>query len=216
MIGVFRRWTIGVASGVDRMVGKIENQEALVSAAIRDLQRSAARAKVQLGRVRQDGMNLRHALADEEEAEQQWRDRAGKTADVDEGRALECLRRAKQAHRKADGLRRRLDVHAGTEEQLRRDMRTVETRLVELKEKRNLMRTRQSRAEALCAVHDVNAPVGAEIEEIFDRWECHVTEAELESGCHLEPNDSLEEEFLTQEEETELRIELQELKQLAQ
>ncbi|MBT3379926.1 MAG: hypothetical protein HN742_03170 [Lentisphaerae bacterium] len=216
MIGVFRRWTVGMASGVDRMVGKIENQEALVGSAIRSLQRSAARAKVQLARVRQDGIRLRHELADAEDAEAQWRDRAGRTASEDEARALECLRRAKQAHRKGSEFRRRLDVHAGTEEQLRKDMRAVENRLAELKEKRNLMRTRQSRAEALCTVHDVSAPMGAEIEEIFDRWECHVTEAEIESGCQVDEADSFGDEFLTQEEEEGLRLELQEIRALAE
>jgi len=171
MIGMFKRWTVGVASGVDRMVGRIENQEALVNAAVKDLQRSGARAKVQLARVRQDGINLRHELADAEESEKQWRERARRTADSDEDRAIECLRRAKAENRKVAALRRRLDVHATVEEQLRKDTRKVETHLSELKEKRNLMRTRQSRADALSSVTDFGAPLGMEVEEIFDRWE---------------------------------------------
>ena len=64
----FRRWTAGLVSRVDWMVSQVENHEALAESAIRDVQRAAARARVQLGRVRQDGSTLRRRRDEEAEA----------------------------------------------------------------------------------------------------------------------------------------------------
>ena len=54
-----RHWSASLVSRVDWMVGMVENHEALAESAIRDLGRHAARAKVQMGRVRSDGQRLR-------------------------------------------------------------------------------------------------------------------------------------------------------------
>ncbi|MCG8592487.1 MAG: PspA/IM30 family protein [Proteobacteria bacterium] len=211
MTSPFRRWTASLVSRVDWMVTQVENHEALVDAAIRDVRRAAARAKVQLGRVRQDGQRLRERLAQEEEAVIQWRERAQRSANENETRALECLRRSKRAGRRVKELRSRQAQHDQTEKQLAQDVSAVEERLGALIEQRNLMRTRQSRADALSSVRGCHAQLVGDLDEVFDRWETRVTEAEFEGGCALE-NDSLEEEFLSAEEEDELRAELDELR----
>ena len=96
-----RLWTAGLLSRVDWMVTQVENHEALAQSAIRDVQRAAARAKVQLAKVRKDGRALRDQLAEAREAEATWRERAQRTASEDEERAVECLRRSKAASRRA-------------------------------------------------------------------------------------------------------------------
>jgi len=207
----WRQWSASLVSRVDWMVSMVENHEALADSAIRDLQRHAARAKVQMGRVRADGRRLRARLDQEREAVTSWRERARRLAPGDEARALECLRRARVAERRVAELADRAAEHERIESQLARDLTRVEERLATLRSQRNLMRTRQSRADALSAVGQCGEAV--ELEEIFDRWDTRITERELASGCDLEDGDAFESELVDAELEDELRDELRTLLQ---
>lgn len=211
-----RSWTASLVSRVDWMVSQFENHEALAQSAIREVQQAAARARVQLARVRQDGVRLQEQVAQAIEAERVWRERARSSASQDEARALECLRRSKRAARLAAELRNRAEQHQRAEKQLAQDVQAVDERLSQLKEKRNLLRTRQSRAEALSQVRGVGASVAEDIGELFDRWETRVTERELEGECalpgsSLTAEDAFAAEFEAAEETDALRQELAEL-----
>lgn len=207
-----RLWTAGLLSRVDWMVAQVENHEAIAQSAIREVQQSAARAKVQLARVRRDGEALREQLAEAQEATATWRERARRIAGEDEDSAVECLRRSKAAERRAARLARRAAEHDRVEGQLARDVQAVDQRLGGLKEQRNLLRTRQARAEALSSVARANQPLGAEVGEVFERWETRVTERELEGECAVSDEaDEFEAGFSGEEERQALRAELSEL-----
>jgi phage shock protein A len=180
-MNIIKRWTAGITSRVDWLVSQVENQEALVDSKLREARQSAARAKVQLGRVKQDGQHLRQRLQKEELAAKTWRDRAVQTS-------------------KAEKI----------EQQLCRDVRDMEEQLNALTEKRNLMRTRQSRAEAVQNIQVNAGTVTTDLDDIFERWETRVTEQELVGACslHIDP---LEEDFISREEESALREELKNL-----
>lgn len=208
---LYKHLKMGIASRIDWMVGQIENHEGLVNGVIIETRQALAKAKVQLARVREDGTRLRDRLATEADARQKWRDRARQCCNEDEKRALECLKRSKLAERKMPELRARLEEHAHIEGRLVNDVNALEDNLSQLIEKRNLMRSRQTRAEALSSLHSTTATVSGDVSEIFDRWEMRVTAAEFEGGCDL-ATDSLESEFVTAEEEEELKNELDELK----
>ncbi len=207
---VVKRWTSGIFSRVDWAVSQIENQEALINSALRESRESVAKAKVQLGRVRQDGKKLRQRLQDQEQSAERWRERAVDSAKSDEQRAMECLRRSKQATQVSEQLRRRVNEHEQVESQLSKDIGAMEEKFAELVEKRNLMRTRQSRAEALTSIQSSCADTSSELDEIFDRWEIRVTEKELSGECGIS-TDPLEESFICAEDDAQLREELKQL-----
>jgi phage shock protein A len=207
------RWklmTTSFVAKIDGFISQIENHEAQVTSALKDLEQGTSRAKVQLVRVERDGGALRQALAEEKEAATRWRERAKR--EEAEQRALECLRRSKRSELRAAELTTQTSEHERVEQQLRRDVLTLERRLVELRQQRNTMRTRQSRAEALEVVQGSGGFDGNEIGAIFERWEMRVTESEIASGCLSSSADSLEEELSSAEEEAELRSELRALK----
>lgn len=206
-----KRWASGVLSGIDALVAKFENHDALVTEALRELQGAAARAQVQLKRVYEDGEALRRRLASEREAVIQWRDRATRSRDDDQ-RAVECLRRSKQAERVAEEVEKRLEAHANTEKQLAKDVDTLQERIDRLKEQRNLMRTRQSRAQVVGSTGGGGFQLDAEIGEIFDRWETRVAEGEFAGGWTLGIEDRFEDEFRSEEENAALLTELEELR----
>ncbi|MEO1171747.1 MAG: PspA/IM30 family protein [Myxococcota bacterium] len=206
----WKRWSVSIRTRLDDVIGQIENHEAVVDEVIRDVHRAAARARVQLRRVQRDGSSLRTRLADERRTAREWRDRAARLDSEDESRALECLRRAKRAERSATELEQRRDEHERAEKQLTSDVRAIESRLSALRERRNLMQTRQSRAEAVSVVHAPDDTL-CTLDDVFDRWDSRITEMEIVTG-HGAPVDSFEDEFVSAEEEAELRAELQELR----
>ena len=83
---------------------------------------------------------------------------------------------------------------------------------MDLRQQRNTMRTRQSRAEAFSVAQ--TELDGGEIGQIFERWETRVAETEVASGCLIAAvSDSFDEEFLDSEEAASLKLELQALKE---
>ena len=206
----FKRWTHGVVASIDSLIVQVENHEAQVSSALRELEQGVARSKVQLMRVERDGVALERALAEEREAAIRWRDRA--VREEREVRALECLRRHKRCERRVLELTQNQTEHARVEQQLKRDIQTLEQRLFELRQQRNTMRTRQSRAEAFTVVQGTGDLENGEIGAIFERWETRLAESEVHSGCLVALTDSFDEEFLDAEEIAALKLELSDLR----
>jgi len=206
----WKRFTSGFLSSIDGFIAQIENHEALATSALRELEQGVGRSKVQLARVGRDGVALRQALAEEREASVRWRERAKR--ETEEARALECLRRAKRSDARSLELATQASEHERIEEQLKRDIQTLEQRVVELRQQRNTMRTRQSRAEALVIVQGSGGANSGEISSIFERWEERVAESEVHSGCINVSTDTLDDELTTAEEESALKLELEALR----
>ena len=211
MMARIKRWTHGFVASIDSMIVQVENHEAQATSALRDLEQGVARSRVQLMRVERDGRALRQAVSEEREATARWRDRARR--EQNDARALECLRRHKRSEARVSELTQNQEEHERIEQQLKRDVQTLERRLVELRQQRNTMRTRQSRAEAFGVAQGQGALQSAEIGEIFERWETRVAETEVQSGCLIASIDSFDEELLDAEEAASLRLELAALKE---
>ena len=203
-----RRWKMSVTSWVDGVLAQIENHEATVSSAIGRVRQSTARARVQLKRVERDQRELRDALAKEEAAVENWRRRAKEAEDEEE--ALECLRRHKASERRVVHFRQRLEEHERAHKELSEGIRALNARLGELTERKNMMRTRQSRAEAAHGMAYTSGPLG-DLEDVFERWESRVGEIEIASEC-ADPLDAFEAGYESAEEDAELLIELEELR----
>lgn len=202
-----KRWFMLINARINVAMSQIENQEGMVNIMIEKTHQSVARANVQLKRVEQDGLRLQEQLASARLAAQAWEDRARDCMDKDETRAMECLRRSKVAAKDVADVEQRLHAHDEAEQKLRQDVFIIKKRLAELVEKRNLMRTRQARAEAFqtaqCGIDDAMS----DIEDIFDRWETKVTLAEQLGGFESD-KDAFEAAYLEEEEQAALREEL--------
>ncbi|MEM8607984.1 MAG: PspA/IM30 family protein [Myxococcota bacterium] len=207
-----KRWTMSVTSWVDGVLAQVENHEATVDAAMLQVRRSTAEARVRLKRVERDAEKLRHALRKEEEAVEAWRDRARRAEDQE--RALECLRRHKRAERQVSTLEERLAEQERAHKELLDGVRRLNGRLAELTERRNVMRARQSRAEAVHGMSSAARPVG-DLEDVFDRWESRVGEIEILAD-DTDPVDSFEADIHDEEERESLEAELEALRRETQ
>lgn len=201
-----RRLTASIISSFEGVVGQLENHEALVTTAIREAEQAAGRAKAQLARVQKDGISMRKRVEELREQAEIWEDRAKRIAAQDEAKALECVRRRQQYLAQASKIEEQAADHVKLERQLGADLTMVQEKLGGLRQQRNIMRTRESRAEAIRVVHSIDSSTIGEIDDIFDRWEARITACEQHVDTSL-PNstDDLSVEFSSKEEEGELK-----------
>ena len=205
-----RLWTAALATRIDGVVSRIENHESLTQTAIADVRRTAARARIQLRRVRADGEQLRHRIDEAAEGERSWQERARRKAEHDEAAAIECLRRAREAKRRGRVLAERLVEHERLEGELSADVTRIQERLSRLEEHRHQLAARESRATALSSLESGDLGPGP-IEDLFDRWEVQISEREVSFGRD-DDADAFEHAFSQEEEEADLRAELAELR----
>ena len=211
-MSLIKRISASVTSTVDRAVSRVENHDAIINAALKDTQHAAARSRVRLARVQKDGNNLRARRDELEAALIRWTDRARNVADTDEAKALECLRRRKECQGQLVSLADAIDKHEQLETRVSDNLKKIEARINEVAHQRNMMRSRQSVAEATRIVNNIEGVSYGEIEDTFDRWEINLGETEILMGS-IQPGDRLDNEFLATESNDELRAELDDLLQ---
>ncbi len=207
-MSLIRRISATLSSSVDRAVSRVENHDAIVNAALRDTQQAAARSRVRLERVRKDGRALKTRYQSLAEARDRWTERAKSAAVSDEAKALECLRRRKDCENQLRNLREAIGKHEDLEARIEEQVKKIEARIGEVTHQRNMMRSRQSVAEAMRAIHNIEGVSYGEVEETFDRWEISLGETEVMMGAYA-ATDPLETEFAEAEDTESLRAELE-------
>lgn len=211
-MSLIRRISTSITSSVDRAVSKVENHDAIINSALRDTQQAAARSRVRLARVRKDGENLKTRRGELQVAVSRWTERAKSIAAEDETKALECLRRRKDCDMQLHNLEDSIEKHNELEARISDQVKKIEERVGEVAQQRNMMRSRQSVAEAMRTINNIEGVSYGEIEDTFDRWEINLGESEILMGA-VTTSDPLDSAFLAEEDTAELRAELNELLQ---
>lgn len=210
-MNVVKRWTTSIASSFDWVISQVENHEALITSALREMQSYGSKARVQLDRVKRDGDRMSQRIVELQELEGVWAERALRIEPTDRERAYECLRRRHAATREREHLHNQVREHARMQRQLEDDLKLIDERIAELKRKKNSLSARQYRAEALKAGQWGELGIIGEIDDIFDRWEMKLGQYESTVGQH----DDFEDEFRREEDRVSLEQELEQLKQSA-
>ena len=209
-MNLIRRISTSITSSVDRAVSKVENHDAIINSALRDTQLAAARSRVRLQRVRNDGNSLKTRRTDLRLAVTRWTERAKSIGNSDESKALECLRRRKECEAQLRNLSDSIEKHDELETRIADQVKKIESRIGEVSQQRNMMRSRQSVAEAMRTINKIEGVSYGEIEDTFDRWEINLGETEILTGSAMTA-DPFDSEFLAEEDTAELRAELNEL-----
>ena len=208
-MSLFRRITATLSTRVDRLVGELENHDAVVEAGIAETRQAYAKAKVRHSRMSQEGERLRRKLDALRKDTATWRERA--LACDDEETALACLSRSKRAAAQADSLEQTLAQHKDLETRLLREIEAVRQHIEDLEHKRQLMRSREATAEATTRIRHIDDRATLDLDDTFERWEIKVTEAEVSTGT-MATQDPLETQFAAGEERAALKAELAALK----
>ena len=209
-MSLIQRISATLTSSVDRAVSRVENHDAIINAALKDTRRAAARSRVRLERVRRDGNALKARYRELETATTRWSERARSIGAEDETKALECLRRRRECLKQIENLKESIASHDELEQRISEQVKNIEERIKEVTEQRNMMRSRQSVAEAMHAMNSVQGGSAIDIEDTFDRWEINLGETEILFGT-THTSDPLDTQFLEEEDKAELRAELEDL-----
>lgn len=208
---LLKRITATLKANVENVVDQIENQDAVVEAAVTEMRRATAKAKARLARVRHDREEMEQKIADLIKAEKQWQQRARDNAQSDEETALACLSRSKQCREKQQTLKVALARHSDAEAKLQEEVHRAEERVESMARQRNLMRSRQSAADAVKTAQEWTDQGPINVDAVFERWEGRILEAEMTSSSIDIDIDPLEQQFAREEQKAELRAELQAL-----
>ncbi|MEM7169103.1 MAG: PspA/IM30 family protein [Pseudomonadota bacterium] len=204
-----KRLVASVGASFESFVNKVENHEAVADQMIRDIRGTAAKLKVQLGRVNGQIARLeerRDALIADGE---RWRDRARRFAKANEEQALECLRRMERAKAEQSRVSDQLAGHETLAAKLKDQLGAVETRLDDLQLKRTTLSSRTAHAKAMTSA---DPHLMSDAEDVFDRWEMAVVQDEYLDSPASCTGDRLERELGTAEETERLSALLDEIK----
>jgi len=222
---LFNRISATVLSSVDGLVTKIENHEALADAMIIDIQKKAATARVHLKRVQKDRKHCEEQIAKLHTDAELWQKRALNAANSsrgeehdsdDESRALECLQRRRQCVDQLQTLKKSLKEQISQENQLINQQQKIDERLEEVKQQRNMLRTKESVSGANRTLRSIEGDGTGQLDDLFQRWELSLArDIDFdESPLFVDANsgDTLEQQYLQEEAQASLREELKALK----
>lgn len=180
-MSLFKRVSVAVSTRLDRLVGELENHDAVVEAGIRESRRLYAQAKVRYQRLQRDGESLRRRIAQCRADARSWRERALACTPTGAGeeKALQCVRRARQSEREAASLEQRWQQHQAVERRLAADIDALRERVAQLAHRRSVMRGREATAHAAARVRQAECDPRLDLDETFERWEIRLTEAEM-------------------------------------
>jgi len=207
---LFKRFSATVYSRLDQAIGQIENHDAVVDATVREVRHAAATAKVRLARVHAGRQRLGDKLQALHASDARWTERARRVGRDDEATAIACLDRRQQCRQQIANLEATLNQHEDLQRRLSADVECIEARVREISQQRDLMRARQSTAEAQRAMGALDTHGGIDLDDTFERWEVQITETELAAGS-VAACDDLEREFVAAEDQDALRAELNDL-----
>ncbi len=206
-----KRFFVSVIAKVDQSLTALENHDAVTKAAIDEIKVAKAQAIVRVKKLREDSKKLEQQIELNRTNIDLWQQRALNSATTNHDQALECLKRKRQCQKLVDRLTEQYQEHSRITKQIETDIQTIELKVQDLEQKRNLMRTRESRASALSGAAEYTNSLAADLDQIFDAWEEKLIIHEMHMPSSTATLDTLEDQFSSQEELNSLELELSNL-----
>ena len=210
IMGIIRRLQATIAANLDNAISRVENHDAVVDAALKEARSAAARARVRLARVQKEEANMHTKLSELQIMQQKWTDRAISTAKQEEAQALECVKRRNACEKQTKQIQEAIARHKELEKNVCASVDRIESRITDLTQQRNLMRSRHSAAEALRVINKIEGECADGIDDTFERWEMLVAETEYMAGSSIHV-DTLNEAYVEIEETESLKADLADL-----
>jgi len=174
------------------------------------IREALAKAQIRLRQVVADEQRSAEQLKELEEKQSRWTARAIKSQQSgDEAIALACLKEKKQSTAKYQRLQQRYVESSNARARIEKDILAAEEKLQALQQKQHLLRSREAAANTLAGIHELESEHADDLTATFDRWEMKIAGQEL-SLDHpaISSTSALEQSFLSDEQEAELRQEL--------
>jgi len=205
-----KRIFVSIKGQIDNVADEFENHEALAGVAIKDLQTIASKTRLHLHRISKMSEHYQSQLQEQQEQARIWSERAVKTKQEDEQKALQCVKRLRQTQKQITVLEQQCQETEAQELKIRNDLNAIQEQLQMLKNKKEILAARQNRAGIQEVLMDTNGNSLQDAQNIFERWEGSVVSAEFETPEQIDI-DSFSSKFEQEEDELELKAMLDKL-----
>lgn len=200
----FKRIFLSLKSQIDSVADEFENHEALAGAAIKDLTAIGAKTRVQKHRIDQMVANQEHTIAELRKQANLWTQRALQSRETDEQRALECTRRLRMTHEKIERQEKQLGDSRSLQVRVSADLTKIQEKLSYLKEQKEMLAARENRVRVGTTLDKHQTAWRGDAEDVFERWENTLVGNEFVNS-DAPDEDTLDREFVEQEDELELK-----------
>ncbi len=219
-MGLFSRLGTLIRSNINELINKAEDPEKMLNQVLVDMKSQLVEAKKQVA----------VAIADEKRIKKQYEQEATKAAEWerkamlavragDDALAKAALARKQEHSEVAETLKQQWEAQKQSVEQLKSALRGLDNKIEEAKRKRNILVSRQKRAEAQRTINETLSNINSTSAfDTFERMSDRVTQIEAEAEATAEiggalPEASLESQFKALEASTGVDDDLARLKQ---
>ncbi len=206
-----KRIFVSIKSQIDHVADEFENHEALAGVAIEDLQEIASKTRLHLHRVSKMSEQYQQQLSDQQEQAKLWSERAIKTRQKDEQKALQCVKRLRQIQQQIKSLEQQCQESTAQEEKIRADIELIQDQLQSLKNQKEILAARQNRTSIQESLGDNQSSSFQDVQGVFQRWEGSVVSSEFSVPDQNIDDDTFAQPFEQEEDELALKIMLDEL-----
>ena len=194
-MGLFSRLGTLIRSNINELINRAEDPEKMLNQVLVDMKQQLIEAKKQVA----------IAIADEKRIKKQWEQESAKAAEWekkamlalkagDEALARAALQRKGDHDEVASQLKDQWEAQKNSVEQLKGALRGLDSKIEEAKRKRNLLVSRQKRAEAQRTINETLSSINSTSAfDTFDRMSDRVTQLEAEAEATSEIGGALQE-----------------------
>ncbi|MCZ6531991.1 MAG: PspA/IM30 family protein [SAR324 cluster bacterium] len=148
-MGILSRFITVVRSNINAMLNRAEDPTKMLDQTLIDMDAAYRKAKDQVARSVADEKRLQKSFADQKNEAAKWSERAVKAVEKgDDDLAKEALMRKGEHTRMSLQFEHELGAHQENVANLKNSLHELESRIAEIKRKKNLLVSKQKRAQA--------------------------------------------------------------------
>jgi phage shock protein A len=201
-MGLFSRLGTLIRSNINELINKAEDPEKMLNQVLVDMKSQLVEAKKQVAVAIADEKRLKKQYQTEAEKAAEWERKAMLAIKAgDDNLAKAALARKGEHDEVAETLRQQWEAQKQSVEQLKLALRGLDAKIEEAKRKRNILVSRQKRAEAQRTINETLSNINSTSAfDTFERMSDRVTQLEAEAEATAElggalPEASLEQQF---------------------
>ncbi len=215
-MGIFKRISMIIRSNINALIDKAEEPEKMLEQIIADMIENMREIKLQVARSMRDEKMLERKVEENDKLAQEYTAKAELALEKgDDTLAREALKRRKSYQSIGESLKKELDEQHKVVEMLQTSFKALEVKIEEAKNKRQILLSRQKRAETQVDLSTTLDGVSeqADLLESFERMADKVSRSEAMASALIDmEKGSVEEKFSKLEEEKSVEDELKLLK----
>lgn len=201
-MGLFSRLGTLIRSNINELISKAEDPEKMLNQVLVDMKTQLVEAKKQVAVAIADEKRLKKQYETEAAKSLEWEKKAMLAIRAgDDNLARAALARKAEHEEVAETLRQQWEAQKASVEQLKNALRGLDAKIEEAKRKRNILVSRQKRAEAQRTINETLTNISSTSAfDTFERMSDRVTQIEAEAEATAElggalPEANLEAQF---------------------